>query len=235
MHIFYRAWHWQGIRLFARHIVLLIVFVLIVLSGTLDGGMHGVSAQGSCTAGDRHYTVRMGDSLSEIAASYHVSWRRLATYNHLPNPNLIFVAQTLCIPGASSPAGGRLSTYQYVALARQDARRAGIPTEIFVRQINEESGFNPFVVSPAGAIGIAQFMPATAAGLGINPRDPVAALWAAACLMARYDRIYFDYAKALAAYNAGPGAVQFAVYAGGSNWRAYLPLETQRYIRIILG
>jgi surface antigen len=61
----------------------------------------------------------------------------------------------------------------YVSVALEAARAAGIPTTPFLRQINAESGFNPHAVSPAGAIGIAQFMPATAAGLGINPWDPI--------------------------------------------------------------
>ena len=121
-------------------------------------------------------------------------------------------------------------------LARQDAMNVGISPDIFVRQINEESGFNPYAISPAGAIGIAQFMPATAAALGINPRDPVDALQGAARLMADYVRQYGgNYAKALAAYNAGPMMVTWAIDFGGWNWQAYLPYETQNYIRIILG
>ena len=129
-----------------------------------------------------------------------------------------------------------MSHNQYVNLARQDALEAGISPDIFVRQINEESGFNPYAISPAGAIGIAQFMPATAAGLGVNPRDPVDALQGAARLMAHYVRQYGgSYAQALAAYNAGPGRVALAIYFGGWNWRAYLPYETRAYIRIILG
>jgi len=115
------------------------------------------------------------------------------------------------------------------------ALNSGISPNVFVRQINQESGFNPRAVSPAGAIGIAQFEPATAAGLGINPWDPVQSLQGAARLMASYVWQYGDIAKALAAYNAGPGAVQRAINLGGSNWRVFLPFETQNYIRIILG
>src|SRR3989440_12894885 len=85
---------------------------------------------------------------------------------------------------------------QYVAIAQQDAIAAGIPSDYFVRQINDESGFNPNSVSPAGAVGIAQFLPGTAAGLGINPWDPLQALRGAARLMANYDHQYGgDYAK----------------------------------------
>ncbi len=125
---------------------------------------------------------------------------------------------------------------QYIALAQQDATAAGISPVYFVRQINQESGFNPGAVSPAGAVGIAQFLPSTAAGLGINPWDPVQALRGAAQLMARYNSSYGgDYAKALAAYNGGSGTVQYAVNNCGANWLNCLPGETRRYIFVIMG
>jgi len=73
---------------------------------------------------------------------------------------------------------------QLVTLAEQDATNAGISPVYFVRQINLESGFNPNAVSPGGAEGIAQFEPATAAGLGIDPFNPTEALQAAAQMMA---------------------------------------------------
>ncbi|HEU5229600.1 MAG TPA: transglycosylase SLT domain-containing protein [Ktedonobacteraceae bacterium] len=124
----------------------------------------------------------------------------------------------------------------YVAIARQDAINVGINPDYFVRQINQESGFNPNAVSPAGAVGIAQFLPSTAAGLGIDPYDPIQALKGAAQYMATYAKQYGgDYAKALAAYNAGSGTVANAVRLGGANWMNYLPLETRNYIRIIMG
>jgi len=123
----------------------------------------------------------------------------------------------------------------YPTVARNEAQAAGIPPVLFVRQINEESGFNPNAVSPAGAIGIAQFMPTTAASLGVNPYNPYAALKAAARLMASYVKRYGgNFAMALAAYNAGSGWVQRAVTRCGVRWRSCLPIETQHYISIIL-
>lgn len=125
---------------------------------------------------------------------------------------------------------------QYVAIAEQDAVAAGISPDYFIRQINAESGFNPNAASPAGAVGIAQFEPGTAAGLGINPWDPAQALRAAANLMASYANHYGgNYAMALAAYNAGGGTVQYAVSACGANWMNCLPGETQHYIYVIMG
>jgi len=125
---------------------------------------------------------------------------------------------------------------QYIAIAQQDAIDAGISPVYFVRQINQESGFNPNAVSPAGALGIAQFEPGTAAGLGIDPWNPVQALRGSAQLMASYSRNYGgDYAKALAAYNGGSGTVQYAVNNCGANWLNCLPAETRHYIYVIMG
>jgi soluble lytic murein transglycosylase-like protein len=71
-----------------------------------------------------------------------------------------------------------------------------------------ESNFNPAAISPAGARGIAQFMPATAAAYGLDdPFDPAASVDAQARLMADLLSRFGSVALALAAYNAGPGAV----------------------------
>jgi soluble lytic murein transglycosylase-like protein len=124
----------------------------------------------------------------------------------------------------------------YVGMARQAAQQAGINPNYFVRQIQQESGFNPNATSPSGAVGIAQFMPATAASMGINPHNPAQALNGAARMMAGLSRQFGgNYAKALAAYNAGGGAVQSAVARGGGNWLSCMPGETQNYVRIIMG
>jgi Transglycosylase SLT domain len=129
-----------------------------------------------------------------------------------------------------------LSTSAYVAIAQQDAVANGISPTYFVRQIQIESGFNANAYSPAGAVGIAQFLPSTAAGLGINPYDPISALAGAARYMANYAKQYNgNYAMALAAYNAGSGTVQYAVAAGGANWMNFLPAETRQYIYNIMG
>lgn len=143
------------------------------------------------------------------------------------------VAMTIS-PPASAPVPANLSGNQYVKLATADAVAAGIPPTLFIRQINQESGFQPDVISPAGAIGIAQFEPDTAAGLGIDPHDPVASLKGAAQLMARYYRMYGDFGKALAAYNAGGGTVNSAVARCGPQWLSCPPAETQRYVATIL-
>jgi hypothetical protein len=109
-------------------------------------------------------------------------------------------------------------------VARQKAVKYGLLPDVFERQIEAESGFNPKSRSSAGAQGIAQIMPDTARGWGVNPNDPVAALDAAAKNMSGYIKTYLGgvqpaketdpaklraaYEKGLRAYNAGPGAVE---------------------------
>lgn len=123
----------------------------------------------------------------------------------------------------------------YVAVAEKAADDAGIPPVYFVRQIQQESGFNPNAVSVTNAQGIAQFEPSTASGLGVNPWDPYSALPGAARLMASYYHRYGSYAKALGAYNAGTGSVQSAEYACGMNWLSCMPGQTQDYVYRIMG
>lgn len=123
----------------------------------------------------------------------------------------------------------------YRSMARQDAIDAGIDPNLYVRQINQESGFDPSAVSSAGAVGIAQIIPSTAESWNVDPYNPVDSLRVAAQHMAGYYTHYgYDYAKALAAYNAGPGAVDNAVSCYGANWEQDLPSETQGYISAIM-
>jgi soluble lytic murein transglycosylase-like protein len=86
--------------------------------------------------------------------------------------------------------------------------RTGVPAPLLAAQIKSESNFDPRAVSPAGALGIAQFMPSTAASRGLrDPFDPFASIRAQADLMAELIAEFGSTRLALAAYNAGPGAV----------------------------
>ena len=88
------------------------------------------------------------------------------------------------------------------------AQRWSVSAALLAAQLFAESGFNPFAVSPAGAQGIAQFMPGTARGVGLaDPFDPTAAIDAQAHLMRDLLRRFAAVPLALAAYNAGPGPV----------------------------
>ncbi|MEZ5586258.1 MAG: PLxRFG domain-containing protein [Sedimenticolaceae bacterium] len=116
------------------------------------------------------------------------------------------------------------------ALARQIAEEEGIDPELFERQVQQESAFNPQAVSHAGAQGLAQLMPGTAEELGvIDPFDPEQNLRGGARYMRQQlDRFNNDPRLALAAYNAGPGRVQ----RSGLDMKR-LPSETQDYVRRI--
>ena len=98
-------------------------------------------------------------------------------------------------------------------LAKQTAVKYGLNEDLFLKQIQQESGFNPNAKSHAGAIGLGQIMPATAKGMGIKPeslRDPAINLDTAAKIMQKNLKTYNnDYILALAAYNGGGGAVDF--------------------------
>lgn len=132
-------------------------------------------------------------------------------------------------PAAKDP---RPSVDDICRTLAQAAADNELPEEFFTRLIWQESRFDPAAVSPAGAQGIAQFMPQTAATRGLgNAFEPLQALQESASYL-RELRTTFrgNLGLAAAAYNAGPGQVE-AWLAG----RRRLPFETQVYVRIITG
>ena len=91
----------------------------------------------------------------------------------------------------------------------RSAARWGVPPALMAGQLMAESGFDPNAGSPAGAQGIAQFMPGTAASYGLaNPYEPIAAIDAEAHLMSDLLHQFGSPELALAAYNAGPAPVE---------------------------
>ncbi len=111
---------------------------------------------------------------------------------------------------------GKNVNQAYVAYARKMAEKYALDPNIFVRQLNQESGFNPKAKSSAGAMGIGQLMPSTAKALGVkNPYDPYENMEAAARHMADLKKRYGSIEFALAAYNGGGGAVDFFRRKGG--------------------
>ena len=131
--------------------------------------------------------------------------------------------QTVAVPGYSGRYRGA-----YLEVAREAARRHGVPEDLFLRLVQRESGWNPGAVSNKGATGLAQLMPGTARRLGVDPADPLQNLEGGArYLRMMYDR-FGDWRLALAAYNAGPEAV--AKHGGVPPYA-----ETVSYVRVILG
>jgi soluble lytic murein transglycosylase-like protein len=133
-------------------------------------------------------------------------------------------------PGPEGPVRPYTGAYNgpFALMARQAARRYAIPEDLFLRLVQQESGWNANALSHKGAIGLAQLMPGTARYLNVNPNDPRQNLLGGA----RYLREQFDtfgsWRLALAAYNAGPQAVE--------RYKGIPPYtETKNYVRIIWG
>lgn len=111
--------------------------------------------------------------------------------------------------------------------AKDVAYKYGIPFPIFWSMLNQESGWNPKARSHVGAVGIAQFMPQTAKALHCDPHNPYSAIdCSARYLQLQYKRTG-SWKLALAAYNAGWGAVK--KHGGVPPYS-----ETQHYVRTIL-
>ncbi len=95
----------------------------------------------------------------------------------------------------------------YRQAAIEAARRYSVPEDLFLRLVQQESEWNPGAKSQAGAMGLAQLMPGTAADLGVDPSDPLQNLDGGARYLAQQLKRFGDPTLALAAYNAGPGNV----------------------------
>lgn len=117
---------------------------------------------------------------------------------------------------------------RYAAQVRNAASLYGIQYRLLVAVLWTESRFRPDIIdgttkSPAGALGIAQFMPATAASLGIDPLDPDQAIPACARYLAQLHFLFGSWRHAVAAYNCGPSRLA----QGGLD---HVPPETKAYL-----
>lgn len=134
----------------------------------------------------------------------------------------------LATPDGPIPAYRGAYRGAYVALAKELARKHGVPENLFLRLVQRESGWNPAALSPKGARGLAQLMPETAALLQVNAQDPAQNLEGGARYLKMMHERFGSWRLALAAYNAGPEAVEAH---GGIPPYA----ETQDYVLAILG
>ncbi|MSU89985.1 transglycosylase SLT domain-containing protein [Rhodobacteraceae bacterium 2CG4] len=125
-------------------------------------------------------------------------------------------------------ATGPVPDSPYAVHARAAAQRHGVPADLFYKLVTRESRWNPKALSHKGAIGLAQLMPFTARKLGVDPHDPQQNLDGGARYLAEQYRRFRDWRLALAAYNAGPEAVQR--YNGIPPYR-----ETRLYVAAIMG
>ena len=117
---------------------------------------------------------------------------------------------------------------KFLPVAQAAAQRHGIPVDLFLRLVQQESGWNPRALSHAGAMGLAQLMPGTAKQLGVDPSDPAQNLEGGARYLATQYKRFGTWRLALAAYNAGPGAV--IKHKGIPPYK-----ETRNYVRIFAG
>jgi soluble lytic murein transglycosylase-like protein len=131
---------------------------------------------------------------------------------------------------SAAPVSGTGDSSAFDAQINAAAASNGIDPALLKGLVSQESGFNPSARSGAGAVGLTQLMPATASALGVtNPLDPAQSLQGGAkYLREQLDRFGGDETLALAAYNAGPGAVQ--KYGGVPPYA-----ETQNYVTSVMG
>ncbi len=134
-------------------------------------------------------------------------------------------------PAGAAGAAGAVPGWvpaRYRAIVSSAATANGVAPALLAALLRAESGLDPRAVSPAGAQGIAQFMPATARGIGLrDPFDAAQAIPAAARLLGGHLRAFGSVPLALAAYNAGAGAVRR--YGGVPPYR-----ETQAYVAKVM-
>ncbi len=148
---------------------------------------------------------------------------------------IALAALAFCLSGegaradAGPEADNALTTL--CGIVEASAKAEGLPVDFFTKLIWRESSFRPNAVSPAGAQGVAQFMPGTASERGlIDPFDPASAIPASARFLNELTLRFGNLGLAAAAYNAGPTALAHWLAGKGS-----LPFETQEYVLAVTG
>ena len=169
--------------------------------------------------------VRISDIKRPITAIRRVIPDDAASASGINTTSLAAATGRATTTGGSTGIAG---AEPYEQLFQAAGAKYGLNPRLLAAVAKAESNFDPSARSGAGAVGLMQFMPATAAGMGIDPTDPAQAIdGAAKYLRTQLDR-FGSVDLALAAYNAGPGAVQ---RAGGIPPYA----ETRNYVTKILG
>lgn len=190
--------------------------LLVGLFATSALVAHSASAQGISSKNRRDLFASQARVLDQRAADQYKGSERLKPQSYKIDLTPTRLRYTGSYKG------------QYISVARSAARKHGVPEELFLRLVQQESNWNPRARSHKGALGLAQLMPATAAVLGVDPTEPRENLEGGARYLAQQFRKFGSWRLALAAYNAGPGAVE--KYGGIPPYK-----ETKDYVRKILG
>jgi len=127
-----------------------------------------------------------------------------------------------------------MSTSAIPAMILASATNYGVPPQLALEVAIQESGLNQNAVSSAGAIGVFQLMPATAAAMGVDPTNLQDNIDGGIAYLGQMLDMFGNQAEALGAYNWGPGNVQAAIAQYGANWLQYAPAETQNYVASIM-
>jgi soluble lytic murein transglycosylase-like protein len=184
---------------------LLFGIFLCSVTGVALAGEYAVLASGSMLRVDRHETS--GDKVRLYNADGYIEIDRAAVLG-FEAEEYVPPAPAPATPAPATPAPVALPALSPAQLADAAADKYGLPRRLVRSVISNESDFQPRAVSPKGAIGLMQLMPATAEALGADPRDPAQNVDAGTRylrdLLEKYDGGLWH---ALAAYNAGPGAV----------------------------
>jgi soluble lytic murein transglycosylase-like protein len=180
--------------------------LLILTAGSAYAGEYAVLASGSRLHVDRHETD--GAKVRLYQDTSFVEMDAAAVLEYEKDGRV--AAPSVAIPAAPAPAAEVVVSPALSAgeLADRAADKYGLPRHLVRSVMAAESGFQPLAVSPKGAIGLMQLMPGTAADLGADPYDPAQNVDAGTRylrdLLTKYDG---GLRHALAAYNAGPAAV----------------------------
>lgn len=195
----------------------------------------------SCTVHSIYHAPRKNVAAARLTRARNIalSWPAPANVDALKGAVLIrdgppVAYADLAIARAILHTNPRLTQAAALLFAGATANAARANTlapEFLAATLLQESAYDPYALSAAGAIGIAQFMPETAADAGVDPYDPFGSIDGAAALLGGYARAYRGryadpYTMALAAYNAGPLAVE--AYRGVPPYA-----ETREYVAFI--
>ena len=203
-----------------------ILLVLLAITASALAGEYAVLANGQRIHADRHeiegclVRLIMRDGSVEFPASQVTAFEEEEFVPPAPAPSAPAIPAAKPQPSSSAEE-----------IITRAAVKAGLPPDILHSVAKAESGYRANAVSPKGAIGLMQLMPGTAAELHANPYDPQQNAEAGAeylaQLLIKYENDPHQVSKAIAAYNAGPGAV--AKYKGIPPYR-----ETVNYVNRVI-